>query len=98
MEVALDAGAEDITSSGDTVEVQTELGDLEVVKEAFDKAGLAYTTAELTYVPSTNLELEGRELNTAMKLLEALDDLDDVQKVWSNIDFSDESAASLAED
>ena len=98
MEVALDAGAEDITASGDTVEVQTGLGDLEVVKEAFDKAGLAYSTAELTFVPSTNLELEGRELNTAMKLLEALDDLDDVQKVWSNIDFSDESAASLVDD
>jgi YebC/PmpR family DNA-binding regulatory protein len=98
MEVALDAGAEDITASGDTVEIQTELGDLEVVKEAFDKAGLAYSTAEITYVPSTNLELEGKELATAMKLLDALDDLDDVQKVWSNIDFSDESAASLVED
>lgn len=98
MEVALDAGAEDISASGDTVEVQTELADLEVVKEAFDKAGLVYATAELTYIPSTNLELEGKELSTAMKLLEALDDLDDVQKVWSNIDFSDESAASLADD
>ena len=98
MEVALDAGAEDITASGDTVEVQTDLGDLEVVKEAFDKAGLAYSTAELTYVPSSNLELEGKELNSAMKLLGALDDLEDVQKVWSNIDFSDDAAASLIDD
>jgi YebC/PmpR family DNA-binding regulatory protein len=98
MEVALDAGAEDISSSGDTVEVQTGLGDLEVVKEAFDKAGLAYSAAELTYVPSSNLELAGKELTSAMRLLEALDDLDDVQKVWSNIDFSDESAAGLVDD
>jgi YebC/PmpR family DNA-binding regulatory protein len=95
MEVALDAGAEDVSSSGDSHEVQTGIGDLETVKEAFDKAGLAYTAAELTYVPSSNLELAGKDLNSAMKLLEALDDLDDVQKVWSNIDFSDESAADI---
>jgi YebC/PmpR family DNA-binding regulatory protein len=97
MEVALDAGAEDISSNGDNVEVQTELADLEAVKEAFDKAGLSYASAELTYVPSTSLELEGKELTSAMKLLGALDDLDDVQKVWSNLDFSDESAALLDE-
>jgi YebC/PmpR family DNA-binding regulatory protein len=97
MEVALEAGAEDISASGDTVEVHTDLADLETIKEAFDKAGLAYTTAELTYVPSTNLELDGKELTSAMKLLGALDDLDDVQKVWSNLDFSDESAALLDE-
>jgi YebC/PmpR family DNA-binding regulatory protein len=98
MEIALEAGADDISASGDTVEVQTEMGDLEAVKEAFDKAGLAYNTAEITYVPSSNLELEGKELLSAMKLLDALDDLDDVQKVWSNIDFSDESAAGLMDE
>ena len=97
MEIALDAGADDITSSGETVEVHTAINDLDTVKDAFDKAGLAYSTAEITFVPSSSLELEGKELNTAMKLLEALDDLDDVQKVWSNIDFSDESALGLME-
>ncbi|MDR0548907.1 MAG: YebC/PmpR family DNA-binding transcriptional regulator [Deltaproteobacteria bacterium] len=95
VEIALDAGAEDVTASGETVEVQTEIGDLETVKEAFDKAGFAYSTAEVTFVPSTNVEMEGKVLASALKLLEALDDLDDVQKVWSNIDFSDESAANL---
>ncbi|MDR3204328.1 MAG: YebC/PmpR family DNA-binding transcriptional regulator [Deltaproteobacteria bacterium] len=95
MEVALEAGAEDVNSTADSHEIQTELSDLEAVKEAFEKAGLTYITAELTYVPSSNLELSGKELVSAMKLLEALDDLDDVQKVWSNIDFSDESAADL---
>jgi YebC/PmpR family DNA-binding regulatory protein len=98
MEVALEAGADDISASGDTVEVQTEMSDLEAVKEAFDKAGLVYNTAEITYVPSSNLELEGKELLSAMKLLDALDDLDDVQKVWSNIDFSDEAAAGLMDE
>jgi YebC/PmpR family DNA-binding regulatory protein len=98
MEIALEAGAEDISSSGEIVEVQTEMADLETVKEAFDKAGLAYSTAEVTFVPSTNLEMEGKTLSSALKLLDALDDLDDVQKVWSNIDFSDESAADLSND
>ncbi|MDR1037317.1 MAG: YebC/PmpR family DNA-binding transcriptional regulator [Deltaproteobacteria bacterium] len=98
MEVALDAGADDITESGGQVEVHTAIADLDTVKEAFDKAGLAYAQAEITYVPSNSLELSGRELNSAMKLLDALDDLDDVQKVWSNIDFSDESAQGLMDE
>ncbi|MDR1036402.1 MAG: YebC/PmpR family DNA-binding transcriptional regulator [Deltaproteobacteria bacterium] len=98
MEVALEAGADDISESGGQVEVHTAIGDLDAVKEAFDKAGLAYSQAEITYVPSSSLELAGRELTSAMKLLDALDDLDDVQKVWSNIDFSDESAQGLMND
>jgi YebC/PmpR family DNA-binding regulatory protein len=97
MEIALEAGADDITSSGDSVEVHTAIGDLDMVKDAFDKAGLVYSVCEITFVPSSSLELEGKELNSAMKLLDALDDLDDVQKVWSNIDFSDESAMGLME-
>ena len=95
MEIALDAGAEDVMADGDNVEIHTAVSDLEAVKEAFDKAGLEYATAEITFVPSNNLELEGKNLGSAMKLLDALDDLDDVQKVWSNLDFSDEAAAEL---
>jgi YebC/PmpR family DNA-binding regulatory protein len=98
MEVALDAGADDITSNGDTVEVHTDIADLDVVKEAFEKAGLVYTTAEITFVPASSLELAGKELSSALKLLSALDDLDDVQKVWSNLDYSDESAEGLIDD
>ncbi|MDR1082030.1 MAG: YebC/PmpR family DNA-binding transcriptional regulator [Deltaproteobacteria bacterium] len=98
MEVALEAGADDISESGGQVEVHTALADLDAVKGAFDKAGLVYTQAEITYVPSSSLELSGRELNSAMKLLDALDDLDDVQKVWSNIDFSDEAAQGLMDE
>jgi YebC/PmpR family DNA-binding regulatory protein len=95
VEVGLEAGAEDITASGETIEVQTSTSDLEAVKAAFEQAGMAYSTAEVTFVPSVNLEMEGKDLASAMKLLDALDDLDDVQRVWSNIDFSDESAALL---
>jgi YebC/PmpR family DNA-binding regulatory protein len=95
MEIALEAGAEDITASGDTVEIHTAPSDLETVKAAFEKAGLECQSAELAFVPSTSLELEGKNLSGAMKLLDALDDLDDVQKVWSNLDFSDEAAAGL---
>lgn len=95
MEIALEAGAEDVLADGGTVEIHTAVGDFETVKEAFEKAGLEYSSAEITYVPSNNLELEGKNLSSAMKLLDALDDLDDVQKVWSNLDFSDEAAAEL---
>jgi YebC/PmpR family DNA-binding regulatory protein len=95
VEVGLEAGAEDITTSGETIEVQTSTSDLEAVKAAFEQANMVYSTAEITFVPSVNLELEGKDLTSAMKLLNALDDLDDVQRVWSNIDFSDESAAML---
>lgn len=95
MEIALEAGAEDIIADGDTVEIHTALSDFEGVKEVFEKAGREYTTAEITFVASNDLELEGKNLSSAMKLLDALDDLDDVQKVWSNLDFSDEAAAEL---
>lgn len=95
MEIALEAGAEDVLAEGETVEIHTAVADFEAVKEAFAKAGLEYSSAEITFVPSNDLELEGKNLSSAMKLLDALDDLDDVQKVWSNLDFSDEAAAEL---
>ncbi|KXS56480.1 MAG: transcriptional regulator [Candidatus Adiutrix intracellularis] len=95
MEIALEAGAEDVMADGDNVEIHTAVGDFETVKGAFEKAGLEYATAEITFVSSTNLELEGKTLASAMKLLNALDDLDDVQRVWSNLDFSDEAAVDL---
>ncbi|MDR3135312.1 MAG: YebC/PmpR family DNA-binding transcriptional regulator [Deltaproteobacteria bacterium] len=98
IEVGLEAGADDVVTSGDNVEVETSVSNLETVKAAFDAAGLAYSTAEIAFVPSSNLELEDKALKSSMKLLEALDDLDDVQKVWSNIDFSDESAALLGQE
>ena len=97
MDIALEAGAEDVIATDDTVEIHTEVGNFEAVKEAFEKAGVEYSTAEITYVPSNSLEMEGKRLDSAMKLLDILDDLDDVQKVWSNLDFSDESAATLGD-
>ncbi len=95
MEIALEAGADDVSADGETVEVYTTLNEFETVKEAFEKAGLNYNTAEITYVPSNNLELEGKNLASAMKLLDVLDDLDDVQKVWSNLDFADDAVTDL---
>jgi YebC/PmpR family DNA-binding regulatory protein len=95
MEVGLEAGAEDVIADGGVVEIHTAPGDFEAVKEAFEKAGFACSSAEMTFVPSNNLELEGKSLASAMKLLDALDDLDDVQKVWCNLDFSDEAMAEL---
>ena len=95
MEIALEAGADDVVADGDTVEVHSAVSDFEAVKSAFEEAGVEYTSAEITFVPSNDLELDGKNLSSAMKLLDMLDDLDDVQKVWSNLDFSDEAAAEL---
>lgn len=92
MEIGLDSGAEDVSSDGDTVEVQTSVADFEAVKAAFEKAGFECSMAEITNVPSNSLALEGKALASALKLLDALDDLDDVQKVWSNLDFNEEDA------
>lgn len=92
MEIGLDSGAEDVSSDGDTVEVQTSVADFEAVKAAFEKAGFECSMAEITNVPSNSLALEGKTLASALKLLDALDDLDDVQKVWSNLDFNEEDA------
>jgi YebC/PmpR family DNA-binding regulatory protein len=98
MEIALEAGAEDVLANGDTVEVHTAVSDLDSVKTAFEKADKKYSAAEITFVPSSSLELDGKELSSAMRLLTALDDLDDVQRVWSNIDFSDDAAKGLMDD
>ena len=63
VEIGLEAGAEDITASGETIEVQTGTSELEAVKAALDQAGKSYATAEITFVPSVNMELAGKDLN-----------------------------------
>ena len=95
MEIALEAGALDVEAEGDQIEVTTEPGDFEAVKTAFDEKGLVYSDAEITMAPSTTMELDAKTAPTTMKLMEMLDDLDDVQKVWSNFDIPDEIMENL---
>ncbi|HEY1774440.1 MAG TPA: YebC/PmpR family DNA-binding transcriptional regulator [Gammaproteobacteria bacterium] len=89
MEAALEAGAEDIVSDGD-IEVLTDPGDFIKVKDAMEKVGLKPQSAEITLRASTSVTLTGEHAESVMELLEALENLDDVQTVYSNADFPDE--------
>ncbi len=90
MEVALDAGAEDIKDEGDVFEVITEPGDFETVQAAIDQAGIAYQMAEITMLPQTMTAVSGKEAEQMIRFMEALDDCDDVQNFYTNADIPDE--------
>jgi YebC/PmpR family DNA-binding regulatory protein len=95
MEVALDAGAEDIRDEEDTFEVTTSQADFERVKKALDKGQLPYVLAEITMVPKSTVKLEGKEAEQMLRLMEAIEDSDDVQKVYSNFDLSEKTLRAL---
>lgn len=88
MEVALEAGAEDVVTGEDgSIEVITGPGELEAVKNALDAAALKPEVAEVTMRPENTIELEGEDAAKMQKLLDALEDLDDVQDVFHNASF-----------
>ncbi|GMR05325.1 MAG: YebC/PmpR family DNA-binding transcriptional regulator [Thermodesulfobacteriota bacterium] len=98
MEAALEAGAEDVISNKDDnlFEVYTEPSDFHSVKAAFDKAGVKYASADIEMLPSTTVKVEGKQAKTVFNLLEALEDLDDVQAVYANFDISSEEMEEMA--
>ncbi|NKE72771.1 YebC/PmpR family DNA-binding transcriptional regulator [Candidatus Manganitrophus noduliformans] len=97
MSVALDAGAEDIRSDDPTLfEVITAPADFEKVKKAMTDAGLAPSYAEVTFLPQTYIRLDGKEAEQMLRLMEALEDHDDVQNVYANFDIPDEVMAKVA--
>ena len=93
---ALDAGAEDVQSSGDQWEVTGAAGDLSAIKEALEASGLNVESAEVTQLPSTSVPVGESHAKQVLRLVDALEDLDDVQAVFANFDISDEVLASLA--
>jgi YebC/PmpR family DNA-binding regulatory protein len=90
MDVALDAGAEDIAEEDGNFEVKTPAAEFEKVKEAFDNKGIRYIMAEISMVPDNNVKLEKKEAEQILRLMDALEDNDDVQKAYSNFDIPDE--------
>ena len=99
MEVALDAGAEDIVTNADSsVDVFTSPEDFDSVKAALVAANFEPESAEVTMHPETTASLDVDDARKAMAMIEAFEDLDDVQNVYSNADFSDEVMAQLNED
>jgi YebC/PmpR family DNA-binding regulatory protein len=95
MEAALEAGAEDVIN-GNGIEVLTDPTDFHKVKESMEKAGLKPESSEITLRASTSVTVEGANAESVMELLEALENLDDVQTVYSNADFPDEVLQALA--
>ena len=96
MEAAIEAGAEDVIVDDDgSIEVLTDPGDFENVRNSMQGSGHAPDSAELTMRASTNSELGAKEAESMIKLLETLEDLDDVQQVYSNADISDDVLARL---
>jgi YebC/PmpR family DNA-binding regulatory protein len=90
IEVALEAGAEDINDEGSTLEIITDPKDLERVKEALDKSGLSCNFAKITMIPENTVKLDEKEAEQTLKLMESLEDSDDVQNVHANFDIPDD--------
>jgi YebC/PmpR family DNA-binding regulatory protein len=90
LEATLDAGAEEVNDLGDAFEVVSEAGDLVAVRTALQEAGLDYDSAEAEFVPSMSIEVDAAGAHRVMRLVEALEDLDDVQTVFGNFDIPDE--------
>ncbi len=96
MEAAIEAGAEDVVADDDgSIEVLTEPAEFESVRDAMQLAGREPESAQLTMRASTNSELGAKEAESMIKLLDMLEDLDDVQEVYSNADISDEILAQI---
>jgi YebC/PmpR family DNA-binding regulatory protein len=95
MLAVMDAGAEDIQDAEDVYEVVTPVAGFEEVKQALDENGVAHTQASLVWMPQNMLEVQGQEVEQIIRLLESLEDLDDVQKVFSNFDIQEEELQNL---
>ncbi len=90
MMAVLDAGAEEVNDLGESFEVISEAGDLVAVRKALQDAGVDYESAEANFLPSVSVELDEDNAKKVFRLLEALEDSDDVQNVFANFDVSDE--------
>jgi YebC/PmpR family DNA-binding regulatory protein len=88
-EIAIEAGADDVQDDGEAFEILTAPENFEAVHEAVKAAGVEPQAAEISMVPQNYIKLEGAEAKTMMKLYDALDDNDDVQKVYANFDIDE---------
>jgi YebC/PmpR family DNA-binding regulatory protein len=90
LEIALDAGAEDVRQEGTQFEVVMDPTDFDKVRKAFDSARLPYNLAEITMIPQNTVRLEGKKAEQMLNLMELLDDIDDISHVYANFDIPDE--------
>ncbi len=96
MEATLEAGAEEIEDSGEVFEITSEATDVVAVRTALQDAGIDYDSAEAVWTPSMKVELEVEGARKMLRLIDALEDCDDVQNVYANMDASDEVLEAAA--
>ncbi len=96
LEIALEAGAEDLSVEGDTYGIYTPFEGFEEVREAIERAGIEIERSELTMIPQSDTHLEGKAARQMLTLLEALEDHEDVQNVFANFDIDETEMESIA--
>jgi len=94
-EVALEAGAEDVKDEDGVIEVITAPGEFEQVRNALSAREIVFETAEITLLPQTTTAVEGKNAEQLMKMIDKLEDHDDVQNVYTNFDISDDEMANI---
>jgi len=94
MEVVLEVGAEDMTTEEDVYEIVILPEDFASVKEALDASNIPTVSAEITVIPKTTVKVDGKQAEQVLKLMEALEDSDDVQQVYSNFDIDEKDMGS----
>jgi YebC/PmpR family DNA-binding regulatory protein len=94
-EAAIEAGAEDVQNDGESFSVVTRFEDLNAVADALTTAGLKPSSVEAAYVPTTTIQMAGDHARGLLKLMDALEDNDDVAKVWANFDIDDKELEAL---
>jgi len=95
LEHVLDAGAEDVTDLGESFEIVSEPSDLVAVRTALQSAGIDYESADTSFLPTVSVPLDAEGATKVFALIDAIEELDDVQNVFGNFDVSDEVMASL---
>ena len=98
LEVVLDAGAEEVNDLGESFEIISEASDFVAVRTALQAAGIDYDSAEASFVPTMQVELDADGARKMFRVIDALEDSDDVQTVWVNGDVDDAVLAELDED
>jgi transcriptional/translational regulatory protein YebC/TACO1 len=97
MEAALEAGAEDVKDAEDQWEVTTAPTEYYTVREALEKAGIPVDSSSLTKIPINTVKIEGKDAEQMLRLIEMLEDNDDIQNVYANFDISESEMERLAQ-
>jgi len=97
LNAVLDAGAEEVNDHGGSIEIISDSKDVVAVRQALQAAGIDYESAESTFVPNMTVPVDADTVRKVFTLIEALEDVDDVQNVFTNIDISDEVLAELSD-